>query len=407
MDDIIEQIKRQVNIVDIARRAGYEPNRSDFITSIYHDEKTPSLKLYPESNSFCDFSASLRGGSIIDFYMDLHGVDLKTAIDELAEIAGISREKNANRGERVRQYPKVKFIDAFDRTVISAMNEDELEMFWTKIGLQTSIPNDYEFELTDKRRAKIKRLQNQALKSVQKMRMRNNASIFSELYSYCKKDGMSERAYNYLVFERRLSEELLNKFKIFEIKNYHKVNQHMKKQFNLDDLKRSGLFNEKGNLIFAFHRIIIPYLFKGMPVYLRGRYFDNDGKTEAEGYSKYIGIGNDAVDVNSAKRFYNVDVITEALQAETIYITEGEFDAIAIEQLRFNAIAIPGAGNIPPENWLRALQPFNIVVCVDNDRAGSELQVKLEKEFERLEINYAIKELPNKDVNEFLKTVSN
>lgn len=48
----------------------------------FHEETTPSFAIYPQTNSWYCF-AGCGGGDVITFYMKLHGVDFKTAVEEL------------------------------------------------------------------------------------------------------------------------------------------------------------------------------------------------------------------------------------------------------------------------------------------------------------------------------------
>ena len=240
-----------------------------------------------------------------------------------------------------------------------------------------------------------------ALKEIRLLRLHRNSRIFEEMFNYCQRYNKSEMFNNYLQIKRSISPEFISKYKLFYIENYFEVNNHLKKQFQMDDLHRSGLYNEKGNLIFAKHRIIIPYLRKGQIIYLRARYFDQEFNTDCKG-SKYIGLKNDALNVNTAKRLYNLDTIDKMYEFEFIHITEGEFDAIICEQMGFNCVAIPGVGNLPLQQ-LEKVKHFNPVICVDNDEAGKSLENNLTEYFNKRGKTVTIKNLPQKDITDFYK----
>ena len=89
---MIKEIKNRVSIFDIAREAGYIPDKNNFIKSIYKEESKPSLKLYPQTNSFYCFSTG-KGSDVIRFYQDLKNVDFKTAMQQLSERLGIDAAK--------------------------------------------------------------------------------------------------------------------------------------------------------------------------------------------------------------------------------------------------------------------------------------------------------------------------
>lgn len=62
---------------------------------------------------------------------------------------------------------------------------------------------------------------------------------------------------------------------------------------------------------------------------------------------------------------------------DTVYITEGEIDAITLNQLGFNAVGVPGASNWQ-DHWRRLFDDYDhvIVVC-DGDQAGRDFGKKV------------------------------
>lgn len=62
---------------------------------------------------------------------------------------------------------------------------------------------------------------------------------------------------------------------------------------------------------------------------------------------------------------------------DTIYITEGEIDAITLNQCGLNAVGVPGASNWQ-EHWKRLFDDYDhvIVVC-DGDQAGRDFGKKV------------------------------
>ena len=135
---------------------------------------------------------------------------------------------------------------------------------------------------------------------------------------------------------------------------------------------------------------------------MRGRYFDGNGSTKSDSM-KYIGLRNDGLNVNTPKRFFNADILNEMLPGEKLYIVEGEFDTVAMSSLGYNAVGIPGAGNIPAPGKFMWFTNFKIVLCMDNDEAGTGLRDRLTNIFlNKLNKEISTIELPTKDVNEFI-----
>lgn len=386
--NLSDKIKQVVRIEDLANKLGYPIQRNGFCFSIYKQEKTPSLKLYPLTNSFYDYSSG-ENGTVIDFYMGVYNVDFNTAVRELGNLYGITFGQTSE--QRTKPVKTIRTstenLPTGQAGIFDCMSDDERTFYEERAGISD---------------------ESIALSEVKKYRIERNSQIFEDLYLYCIEQGWTQQAWEYLTNKRLLSEKSIVYFKIFFILNYHQVNNHLKKRWAMDDLRRAGLFNFKedgsGNLIFYNHRIVIPYLHNKKIVYLRGRYFDAEGSTETSS-NKYLGLKNDALGVNTPKRFYNSDAMFDLLPGERIYITEGEFDAMLIEDAGFKAIAIPGVGNIPKIEKFEKLRNAEVIFIPDNDEAGNKLQNELIKIFEKLGKKIFIKKLPAKDVTDFAEKI--
>ena len=226
--DLIEEIKKRINIVELANEFGLQPTKKDFIFSIYKKEKNRSLKLYPETNSFYCFATG-RGGDVINFYADYKRIGNREAIVILAKELGI---ENGNH--------KSKHTDAIDKN-----NNEE---YTIKQERCTCLPD-------------------------------RQAEIYQKLESYC--NGVDKKTLQYLKGPKRgLTENSIKRFRLFSIKDLDNTIDYLINSFHLNELKASGLFNEKGRFVFAKHWLIIPYLNCDQIVYLRGRvmpeYENND-----------------------------------------------------------------------------------------------------------------------------------
>lgn len=376
---IIDEIKKNGNILRVVTDAGYNVTRENFILSPFKPEKTASCKLYPESNSFKCYATG-EGGSIIDLYMAIYNVDLKTAVRELAALFGFTGEKYYHRNPTTNSKPTVKqnYVNVTD-----SMDEDERYIYEERSAIAG---------------------EDAGLNAVRKDRIERNSEVYEHLYRYCIGKGFDLAAMRYLK-GRGLTEKTISEFRLFVINNYFEVNMHMKKEFGLKRLQQAGLFNIKedgsGNLIFASHRIVIPYLHNGKAVYLRGRYFDKDCNYKTDG-NKYLGLRNDGLGVNTPKRFFNKDIIKKTLPFEDIYLVEGEFDAMVLHQSGFNAIGVPGASNLPGTKSLLKLKYRKVIICPDNDEAGKLLKQKVIEALSGLGASIQTKTLTNhKDITDF------
>ena len=403
MTDRIAEIKQRITVYDLCNRAGIEV-KGAFIPSIYKQERTPSLKIYGRGESYYCFATN-QGGDVIDFYEALYNVDTKTAVSELKALAGLDGSSVI---KRERQEVKSGKLEA-KNDVFERMTAYEKEFYEERLAIHLEDVANVDVAVS------------LSILDVKHKRLERNREVFEEFYYYCITKGWDEAAYNYLTKHRKIDPYQIENCKIFFIKNYNEVNNHLKKIFSLEQLQKSGLYNEKGNLIFYKHRIIIPYLYYKdyQLLYLRGRLWEDAGSEKQEvNASKYLGLINDALDVNTSKRFYNDVVVDTMIPGEPLYIVEGEFDAVILQQMGYNAICVPGAGNIPPRRKFQRLRLFNINICVDNDEAGSKLLNGVyytptgEKKYSDVNLlsilksvgvdKVIIKKLPYKDVNEFV-----
>lgn len=403
MTDLIPEIKRRLKISEILARLGLHANRGGFVKSIYKpDDNTPSMKIYFDEDRYHCFATG-KGGDVIQLWQDFYGIDIKQAVKELAEIAGIIISGERRVESEKRAPIKKKIIELIPKNLIDCLSLNEKALFGIEFNKIFGLSLDKEFEITPEFQKKFGADLQRALLPVKRSRLEVNKRIFREFHNYCGNMIGDEPFFKYLVQQRKLHLRKIVNHKIFFVIDYQKANNHLKKVFPLADLKRSGLFNENGNLVFFKHRIIIPYMHKGEIVYMRARFFDEKNCAKpGEGQSKYIGLSNDSLNVNTAKRFYNLDITEKMLKDERLMIVEGELDAVAGECLGVNTIAIPGANNIPEERRFAKLMAFDIVLCGDNDTAGNEMVKKLSELMTRFNKDFSIKEIQSKDVNDFL-----
>ena len=79
MNYYAEIVKKQVQMSDICQKYGIEVNRNGFASCIFHEEKTASLKIFPDNRGWHCFGCN-AGGSVIDFVERFFGVGFRDAI---------------------------------------------------------------------------------------------------------------------------------------------------------------------------------------------------------------------------------------------------------------------------------------------------------------------------------------
>lgn len=86
-------LKQQIQIKDIAEHLLGRPVRGMYR---YPGEKTPSVKIYPETRSFYDFGRAF-GGDSLDLWMHVRQCDLPEALHEIKDLYGIEDDSAPDR----------------------------------------------------------------------------------------------------------------------------------------------------------------------------------------------------------------------------------------------------------------------------------------------------------------------
>jgi len=102
--------------------------------------------------------------------------------------------------------------------------------------------------------------------------------------------------------------------------------------------------------------------------------------------------------------FYNQDVIGTSAH---LYLCEGEIDTLSLMQRGYPAIGIPGVSGFR-EKWLSLLIGKHLILCLDNDAAGSEATAWFYEILNQHHITHSKFDLPHgMDVNSFFNSEKN
>ncbi len=180
--------------------------------------------------------------------------------------------------------------------------------------------------------------------------------IYEALRGYCGE--LDPQSLAYLTGATRgLKKETLEAFQIFSINVYSMSNRFMRDKFSLEQLQQAGLVSEAGNLIFYQHKIIIPFLDNGQIIFLQGRRTDQE-------HPRYMHLKRPVP-------LFNTDTLKDLKAGDKVYICEGVFDAMILEQNGYKAVAILGVNNFKPE-MTKLFKGLEVVLCLDNDESGKQ-----------------------------------
>jgi DNA primase len=96
MNEVTEQIKEKIDIVEFIQSAGVQLKKSGRsyvgFCPFHSNTKTPAFTVYPESQSFHCFGCK-ASGTVFDFMMRRDGLEFRDALEQLARRAGVTLQE--------------------------------------------------------------------------------------------------------------------------------------------------------------------------------------------------------------------------------------------------------------------------------------------------------------------------
>lgn len=310
MENLLQRVK-EIDIRQVARDLGFEIVQSRRMNCPFHVEDSPSLVFYPPpQNEFHCFGCG-KHGDVINLYADACQIDFKTALEELA----------------------TRYIPAYDGIKSKTIRKLDIKSVYSNKPLPEK---QFEFK-----------------------------PIYSEIYERFQQFCLSQpatdsarKAAEYLR-GRGIDDWTIRHFKLFVIKNYVVANDFLKSTYSIEDLKGCGLMNDKGNLVFFVHPIVIPYYQDGRLIYLQGRTIG----TPPDGASKYQFLSG------VPRSIFNLDSIKKLRPNSEVYLTEGAFDCMTLVKHGMMAVSL-GSAKIFKKEWMKYFKKYKILISFDNDTAG-------------------------------------
>jgi len=212
----------------------------------------------------------------------------------------------------------------------------------------------------------------------------NPDRVYRALKEFCGELDPESRAY--LTGQSRgLTDDTIKQFSIFSIKDYKKAREFLINKFSLEGLRELVLFDSKNRFLFSKHKIIIPIIENGKITALRGRYFYK-GQTDPEFY-KHFFLGKYQSTAGVADKLFNVDILKTLEKGDRVYLCEGEFDTMILQQHGHNAVGLLGVGNYSDET-IKRLNDFDLMVAFDDDERGRKEAEKISNIFYKQTRNF-------------------
>ena len=99
-----ETVSRQIGVESVAKYLGLQKDGKLYK---YPGERTASIKIYPESNSFFDFGRSI-GGDSVKLWSHVRGVDSWTALKQIRECFGLNTPNRVHSRDLIRKQEEAR-----------------------------------------------------------------------------------------------------------------------------------------------------------------------------------------------------------------------------------------------------------------------------------------------------------
>lgn len=304
--DIYDKVTT-LNCEDVAKRLGLDV-RNHKCRCFIHDDTHPSLSFFGKDRSAWNCFVCRKGGSAVQLVMNYYGVNLYDACKWLCREFNIHFSGNSQQPTKAYK-PKTYFIKPINKSV-----EEER-------------PFDSE--------------------------------IAQYILDNC---NLTEEACNFLFEKRKLKSEVIKDLGIVALSHTNDMLLLLMQTFPIDRLLDSGFVKITNGT---------PYLRLWTPCLLFP-YHNMDGQLIGI-QSRYLGT------VKEAPRFlffsknkthlFNLPILNKIKYGESLYISEGITDCLALLSSGRNAIAIPSA-TILPKDELTLLRRYKLHMFPDNDDAG-------------------------------------
>ena len=140
----IEYIKSNYTIRELAEQFGAKPDRSGKCKlNPIRVEKTSSLQIYDETNTFCDFGSTLTG-DVITFFAMYHSLDISDAIESMLRDIGKTGDDFIKKEVKTLQPTKKEYMSV--EAVKKAFNKPSFKEWYATVPTQKNDTSSYDLE---------------------------------------------------------------------------------------------------------------------------------------------------------------------------------------------------------------------------------------------------------------------
>ena len=128
----IPQIKQQLSIEAVLNHYNLSPNRNGLLNCPFHDDKTPSLQIYPKTNSYCCFSSNCAAGTG-DQVQFIELMELKAG-----RVSGAIKARKHHALQLAKQllgYKEESLLEVFTRLRLSLQRSKKAQQYAQSRGL--------------------------------------------------------------------------------------------------------------------------------------------------------------------------------------------------------------------------------------------------------------------------------
>jgi DNA primase len=105
----IKDIKQQLSIDQVIGHYGLKPDKNNRLLCPFHPDKTPSLQIYPVTNTYCCFSSNCNAGTG-------------------DQIQFIERKENCTKHEALQYMAGHKYVSSTQRYQVSNLDDLQNEL---------------------------------------------------------------------------------------------------------------------------------------------------------------------------------------------------------------------------------------------------------------------------------------